>query len=114
MEVRSPPSMSSQVASSAGNPAGPDPSYIGTINSFVLQSGVNAFAAAKAPSVLAANGVNQNYRISYQENFSLGIEQQLLEVLRPQPLRRMCEPDDRWSKRSLVLQTVAAHARHAR
>jgi hypothetical protein len=69
--------MSSQVASAAGNPAGPDPSYVGTINSFNLQYGVNSFAAAKAPAVLPANGVNQNYRISYQENFSLGIEQQL-------------------------------------
>jgi hypothetical protein len=71
------PSMSSQVASSSGNPAGPDPSYVGTINSYVMQSGVNAFATAKAPSVLPANGVNQNYRITYQENYSLGIEQQL-------------------------------------
>jgi hypothetical protein len=71
------PSMSSQVASAAGNPAGPDPSYVGTINSFNLKYGVNSFAAAAAPAVLPANGVNQNYRISYQENFSLGIEQQL-------------------------------------
>jgi hypothetical protein len=75
------PSMSSQVASSAGNPAGPDPSYVGTTNSFVFASGVNPFLSAtggaKPPAVLPANGVNQNYRIAYQENYSLGMEQQL-------------------------------------
>jgi hypothetical protein len=70
------PSMSS-MATGSSNPAGPHPSYTATTNSFVFQYGVNQFTSAATLPVFSATGIQPNYRISYQENFSFDVEQQL-------------------------------------
>jgi hypothetical protein len=73
------PSMSS-MATGSSNPAGPNPSYTATTPSFVFQSGVNQFQSAAVLPVFTGTGIQPNYRISYQENFSFDIEQQLAKA----------------------------------
>jgi hypothetical protein len=73
------PSMSS-MATGSSNPAGPNPSYVATTPSFVFQSGINQFQSAAVLPVFTGTGIQPNYRISYQENFSFDIEQQLAKA----------------------------------
>jgi Carboxypeptidase regulatory-like domain len=70
------PSMSS-MATGSSNPAGPNPSYVATTPSFNFVYGQNQFTTAAVLPVFTGTGIQPNYRISYQENFSFDIEQQL-------------------------------------
>ena len=71
------PAMQSMAAGASSNPAGPNPSYVASTPSFNFKYNVNPFATAAIPPQFSAAGIQTNYRIAYQFNFSLGIEQQL-------------------------------------